>query len=384
MKVFKNIFGSWPTLQVMAPGRVNLIGEHIDYLQGCVMPMAIEPSVIVHAALSPTPNQMEVVSDQVPEKDGPRTLNFADLCRRETADERWLNYIIGVLAVYRREGIQPKGFRIHLASTIPAGAGLSSSAALETAVALTVEHFAGVHLDPLRRAQLCQQAEHEFAKVPCGIMDQLAVGACKAGHTMLLDCRDGSTQHLPLPEDIAVVVADTGVSHALADGEYAKRRKQCEEAMGQLGIESFRELSQTDLPSMYKNLNSELLRRRARHVVTEMARVQHMNKALCTGDLSEVGRIMAAGHASLRDDFEVSCPEADHLVHAAKAFGPEQGLIGARMTGGGFGGSTVHLVRRDSADALRTHLNEAFQQALGRKIASFVTRPSAGATAEAL
>jgi len=369
-----------PSLRVIAPGRINIIGEHIDYLDGCVLPMAIEPCLVVHAGPSDFEG-VRITSDQFASP-GAHTIAFSELVRREAAEERWLNFVIGVLAVYRDEGIVPPGFCLHLVSSIPVGAGLSSSAALETAIAIAIEQFAGVELDATRRARLCQAAEHNYAGVPCGIMDQLAVGACQEGHAMLLDCRDCSMQQIAIPESLAFVVADTEVSHAHEDSEYTARRQQCQRAAAQLGIASFRELSPNDLANTLAQLDDPLLQSRVRHVVTEMERVAQLAAALSTGDLSAVGCIMAAGHDSLRDDFEVSCREADCLVDAARAFGPERGLIGARMTGGGFGGATVHLVRREFAAAFMDHLVASFQQTFGRTIRPFVTLPAAGARFE--
>ena len=296
---FWSIFQAEPTLLVRAPGRINLIGEHIDYLGGCVMPLAVESQLTLLADAGRSTQEIEVFSDRT--VGGPQILNIANLQPRKSEADQWLNYLLGVLAAYDEAGIELRGFRAHLTSDIPMGAGLSSSAALETAFALAVEHFAGVSLSPVRRAQLCQQAEHVYAGVPCGIMDQLAVGACREGQVMTLDCRDLSMRHAPLPSDIVVVIANTEVPHSHADSEYALRRQQCEDVLRRLKLESFPDLQPDDLPELESRLGDPILYRRLRHVVTEMDRVERMNQALAAGDLLAIEQIMAAGHASARE-----------------------------------------------------------------------------------
>ncbi len=373
---FEKHFGAPPTVVAASPGRVNLIGEHIDYLGGWVLPAAIDRHLVVEAA--PTEDGSFEVVPAASGMGRPARFRNDELHRREDPGERWLNYLVGVLACYRDAGIETPGFRAVVHGDLPAGAGLSASAALETAFALVVERLADAKLDEVARALLCQRAEHECAGVPCGIMDQLAVGAAKADHALLLDCRDLAFRHVPLPGDLALVVVDTGVKHSLADGGYRARREDCERALARLGAASFRELAPAQVESA-RDLLGETLHRRARHAVGEMDRVGRFAAALAAGDDETVARLLREGHESLRDDFEVSCPELDCLVEAAYSCGPETGHLGSRMTGGGFGGSTISLVRRDAAPALQAHLESAFAAAFGRKPDAFATSAVDGA-----
>jgi galactokinase len=233
-------------------------------------------------------------------------------------------------------------------------------------------------MDPVARALLCQKAEHDYAGVPCGIMDQLAVGATRGGHALMIDCRDLALTQVPMPEGIAMVVADTRVKHALGGGEYAKRRADCEAACKVLGVPSLREATLDQVEAGREDLGDRLFRR-ARHAVTEMVRVGTFAEALRKSDAAVIGRTMRDCHESLRDDYEVSCQELDALVDAAYEFGPERGLLGARMTGGGFGGSTINLVREEGASDLCEHLASAFQERFGAEIEPFVTSAAGGA-----
>jgi galactokinase len=306
-------------------------------------------------------------------------LEETDFHRRDSKEERWLNYLLGVIAGYRAAGVEVPGFRAVIHADLPAGAGLSASAALETATALVIEALTGHARSVPDRARLCQRAEHDYAGVPCGIMDQLAVGAGKAGHALLVDCRDLTTRPVPLPDDLVLLVTDTGVKHALGDGEYRTRREQCERALSLLGATSFRDLEIRQIEAGRDRLGEALVRR-ASHAVTEIARVHSFASALESGDLPALGRLLREGHESLRDDYEVSCAELDCLVEAGYAFGADRGHVGTRMTGGGFGGSTISLVRRDDADALRDHLETAFAARFGRKPDAFITSAVDGAS----
>jgi galactokinase len=373
---FEKHFGVPPAVIAVSPGRVNLIGEHIDYLDGWVLPVAIDRHLVIEAATTGD-GGFEFV---------PVRAGFGETVRvaasgihpREAKAERWLNYLFGVIAGYRDAGFEVPGFRAVIHADLPAGAGLSASAALETATALVIEALSGITGNVRDRALLCQRAEHRFAGVPCGIMDQLAVGAGKAGHALLLDCRDLSTRPVPLPEDLAILVTDTGVKHALGDGEYRQRREQCEAALALLGVDSFRDLELSRVEAGRGRIG-ETLYRRARHAVSEMKRVHDFVEALASRDPETLGRLLREGHESLRDDYEVSCAELDCLVEAAYAFGPASGHVGTRMTGGGFGGSTISLVRREAAGELREHLEAAFAERFGRKPDAFVTSAVDGA-----
>lgn len=373
---FRERFGCDPGIRVVSPGRINLIGEHVDYLGGEVMPIAIDRHVTVDAAASGD-DRVEVFPAGLG-LEAPAVIDLGDLSRRDSASESWLNYVIGVLSVYRDAGVTIPGFRALVRSDLPVGAGLSSSAALETSIALLVETLGGVEQDVADRALLCQRAEHEFAGVPCGIMDQLAVGAGRRGHVLRLDCADLSRTHVPLPGEVSVVVADTGVKHSLGDGEYEMRRRDCEEALAILGRESFRELTLPEIEAEAGRLGDRL-HRRARHAVSEMERVRDFAGALERSDFARIGEIMLRGHESLRDDYEVSCPELDALVEAAYGFGPGRGLVGSRMTGGGFGGSTVSLVRTESAAEFRDHLENFHAEKFGRRPNCFITDAVDGA-----
>jgi len=370
--------------KAVAPGRINLIGEHVDYLGGVVMPIAIERYVEVEAWRTETgsPWTCEILPDGPAGSFSPELGAFsASLRRREDPAERWMNYLVGVVEGYRAAGWDVPPFHARIRSTLPVGAGLSSSAALETATALAVEGICGRGLDTLARALLCQRAEHEYAGVPCGLMDQIAAGAGEAGRVLRIDCRSQSWSSHALPPGISVVVADSGVKHALADGHYAQRRAECEEALGRLGANSYRELRPADLGDRGAGMEEPLLRR-AGHVLTEMERVERFAAALESGDTAALGDAMGASHRSLRDDFEASCAELDALVEAAEAFGTDRGLVGSRMTGGGFGGSTVSLVRSPAAPALISHLENSYEERFGRKPLCFITRAADGAKLE--
>jgi len=373
--LFRSTFGKEPAQRARSPGRVNLVGGHVDYLGGPVLPIAIDRTIEV--AGSPTDadqGECTVVS----KVDGELRRGRFDLRRTEPLDESesaeaaWLNYVLGVVAGYRERGIEVPAFDLAIDADLPSGAGLSSSAALETAVALFVEQLTGTRLEVLERAQLCQRAEHRFAGVPCGLLDQLAVGAARAGQALRIDCRDLQLDWVPLPEDLVVVVANTGVKHALGDSEYKKRRETCERACRELGLGSLRELEEA--PSTL----DPVAFKRVRHAVTEMARVDAFCAALRDGELERLPQLLRASHNSLRDDYEVSCPELDLLVDAAYSFAaenPEFGaqFFGARMTGGGFGGCTINLLRSDAVGPLAARLEHRFEAATGSALNWFQT-----------
>ncbi|MDF1657322.1 MAG: galactokinase [Verrucomicrobiales bacterium] len=376
MLSFESHFGRSATIQITSPGRINLIGEHIDYLGGKVMPIAIENHLTILAG-----RLTERVVEIFPEGLGfgsPVRIDLDHLEKRTDPAESWMNYVIGVLAVYEASGIVLPGFCAQIDSNLPTGAGLSSSAALETGIALAIEAFSGVEQDSIDRALLCQRAEHEFAGVPCGIMDQIAVGAGREGHALLLDCSNLSIHHVSMPADLAVVTADTGVKHALGDGEYRKRREDCDEILKRLGLSSFHELSSEILEASASKLDEKLFRR-ARHAVTEMQRVDLFATALESSDQEALGQLMKASHESLRVDYEVSCQELDFLVETAYALPAASGVIGSRMTGGGFGGSTVTLVQCEKANSLIESLKKSYEEKFGRSLNCFITSAVEGA-----
>lgn len=353
-------------------GRVNLIGEHVDYCGGCVLPMAIERFTTIAAA--PRPDG------------GPAVARFHSLVKDETVEiplaagpilplPGWAAYVTGVLAGFQARGVVPPPFDAVIDSTVPLGGGLSSSASLEVAVALLVARMTETAIAPLDLALLCQKAEHEHAGVPCGVMDQCAAALARAGHLLLLDCRSLATEHVPFDrEDLLVLVADTNVRHALTDGGYARRRADCEAAAAALGIPLLRDATPEAVDGIRAAVGDSV-HRRARHVVGEIARTRAAAAALAAGRWAEVGALMAASHASLRDDFEVSCPELDTLVELAVA---QPGVIGSRMTGGGFGGCTVTLVEEPHAAAAAAAIAAGYRARTGRDCTLFTTRPASG------
>jgi len=306
-------YGREPAFESSAPGRVNLIGDHIDYAGGTVLPMAIEERT--HACASRSDHDR--------------------LASEWTGDPAWSRYAEGVLAELRASGLAIPPLAISLASDVPVGAGLSSSAALEIAVARVALAAAGATLEPRELALLCQRAEHVHAGTPCGIMDQWCVAHARSGEAILLDCGALAWQPVRLPAGLRIEIADSGVRHRLRDGGYAARRADVEAAAQALGLVHLAELPS----SRWREIDAlpERLARRARHVVRENARVHAAAAALARADLAAFGRLLSESHASLRDDFEVSVPELDAIVARAEA----TGALGARMTGGGFGGAAV-------------------------------------------
>ena len=374
-------YGCTPSLRIEAPGRVNLIGEHIDYLGGCVMPVAIEPKITLLVAPESNGGKIELWSaeqDNTKYKISPK-----DFTPRTIPGEHWLNYPIGVMGAYAEQGIMTPGCRVGIFSTLPAGAGLSSSAALETAFALLIEELSGQSCSILERALRCQRAEHEWVGVPCGIMDQLSVGAGLKNHALRIDCQEQSIKPVRLPKGLNLMVADSGVKHALADGEYRERRQDCEAALEILHENSWRNISLESVLTNQESLGDRLFKR-ARHAVTEMQRVNEFSDALINNQIPKMAQLMRVSHNSLRDDFEVSCLELDVLVDAGFAFGVEKGHAGSRMTGAGFGGSTIHLVHESIASSFIEHLRSRYQEAFGRELNCFITQASDGARLQPL
>ena len=368
---FVRRFGRPSRWTAVAPGRVNLIGEHTDYNDGFVLPMAIDRYVVIAAdradasaadarLYSSLLDHWATVAVEPPFAPGA---------------EPWARYVQGVVAGCRAAGLAPGPFAAVVASDLPPGAGLSSSAALEVAAATLIEAMTDQRLDPLQKALLCQKAEHDFAGVPCGIMDQCASVMGREGALLLLDCRSRAVRPTPLadPEVVALIV-NSNVRHALTDGGYASRRRQCEEAAHALGVPALRDVSGEQLEAARGRLD-DVHYRRARHVVGEIGRTVAAAEAIPHGDWATVGELMYASHASLRDDYQVSCNELDLLVDLAA----EAGVIGSRMTGGGFGGCTISLVRRQTLDAVVRHVHEGYLRKTGRKATAFMTRPVDGA-----
>ncbi len=371
---FRAQFNAEPDGVWSAPGRVNLIGEHTDYNGGLCLPIALPHRTYV--ALGRTPDgQVRLISAQ--EQDGPWTMPLADV--GPGAVSGWAGYAAGVAWAMTHDGSALGGFDAAVDSCVPYGAGLSSSAALECAVAVALDESFGVGLAAsdegrARLAQACIRAENEIAGAMTGGMDQTAALRASDGHALLYDTRDGSVRHLPFDlaaHGLALLVVDTRAPHRLVDGQYARRRAVCEAAAAHLGVPTLREVGLDRLADALASMDRELpvagggevgpevLRARVRHVVTEIARVEQFVELLAAGRVAEVGPLMDASHASLRDDYEVSCPELDTVVDVART----AGALGARMTGGGFGGSAIALVRSDAVDHVAQAVAEAFDVA---------------------
>ena len=370
---FKTKFDSEPDVIVAAPGRVNLIGEHIDYCDGFVLPMAIDRYTVVAAKKTEAeaPGTAEFYSIDMDD-----TLSVP-LAKIQKGDRGfWGNYVTGVLAGMIEQGSEIPPLQAVTRSNVPIGGGLSSSASLEVAVGTMVEAITEASIDPVTKGLVCQKAEHDFVGVPCGIMDQFASVLCQKDHVLLLDCQDQSFEHIPFTNpDIAVLIINSAVKHELSGGEYAQRRSSCEKAARVLEVDSFRDLTMEQVNAKRDSMDPVVFKR-AKHVVGEIARTTEAAAALKADDWDKVGELMYASHNSLRDDFEVSCKELDILVELASK---TEGVIGSRMTGGGFGGCTVTLVAGDKADAATESICKLYEQATGVKPTAFVTRPSLGA-----
>lgn len=369
---FRERFGGSPTVVVRAPGRVNLLGGHTDYNEGYVLPAAVDRAAWVAARPVDRPEAHIVALDLQAEAAFP-------LEPVPPRDGTWADYPRGVAWALQGAGVRPRGLQAVLSSDVPVGAGLSSSAAVEVAFAWTWKVLSGAEIDRTRLALLCQRAENEYVGVRCGVMDQMAAAWGRAGHALLLDCRTLDVEPVPLPEDVAIVVMDTGVRRELAASEYNRRRQECEEAVRILSrhlpdVRALRDVT----PEAFFRLQDRLpepIRRRARHVVTDNARVLDAVAALRAGDLVTVGQAMRRCHESLRDDYEVSSPELDRLAEAAWAF---PGCYGARLTGAGFGGCVVALVEADRVPAFGHHVAAAYEASFGRRPTIIACRASDG------
>ncbi len=371
---FEARFGAPPRWIVAAPGRVNLIGEHIDYSDGFVLPMALDRYTVI-AAGSAAGEHATFASDLA---DDEVAISLAAPKKHSTRGH-WSNYVAGVIAGCLARGMRPGGFRAVIGSDVPLGGGLSSSAALEVATATLMESMSGVTLDPVAKALLCQKAEHEFAGVPCGIMDQFASTLCQADHLMLLDCRSRQVELIPFTDPkLTVLIINSNVKHELSGGEYAQRRGQCEAAAQRLGVSSLRDATLDQLEADRGKL-APVEYQRARHAISEIARTMNAAEALKAGDWPAVGKHMAASHASLRDDYEVSCRELDLLVELANGIGRAGGVYGSRMTGGGFGGCTVSLVETARVDEIGKNIAAAYERETGIEPSVLTSRPSRGA-----
>lgn len=369
---FSQRFGSIPRIY-RAPGRINLIGEHTDYNDGFVFPAAIEFHTWV--AVAPRQDKQVVVySENFQETAGFRLGSI------QTAKHHWSDYVCGVALLLEREGHQLQGADLLIQSNIPIGSGLSSSAAIEVATALALLGNSGHSISPLKLAQLCQRAENEFVGARCGIMDQFVCCHAKADHALMLDCRSLDYSLAGLSSDYCLVACNTMVKHNLAAGEYNQRRAQCEEGVRRLAafvpeIRALRDISLEQLQKHASNL-PEVVYRRCRHVITENDRVIAASSSLKVGDWAGFGRLMAESHRSLREDYEVSCIELDVMVEIA---GRIEGVLGARMTGGGFGGCTVNLVCTSAVEQFSATVAKEYEAKIGHRPEIYVSRAVAGA-----
>jgi galactokinase len=358
-----------------APGRVNLIGDHTDYNEGFVMPMAIQLETVV----STTPRDGH---ELIVRSSTTRQRVSVDLTKPLYPRRDWSDYVVGVAHVLLAEGHSVPPSELSISSTVPQGSGLSSSAALEVASALAM--LDGEVHDRVLLARWCQRAENEFVGARCGIMDQYVSCLGQQGHALLIDCRSLASEAVPIPDSVAVIVSNTMVKHSIAGGEYNLRRQQCEDAVRTLGtllsgVRSLRDVTLDDLVE-HRDALPLLAFRRARHVISENARVLHAAGALGRRDPQAVGELMRDSHESLRTDFEVSAPELDVMVEIANGL---PGVYGSRMTGGGFGGCTVTLADARRAASVVTSIRDTYTARTGTVPDVIVCTPSAGASEKA-
>lgn len=366
-------FNASPTITSTAPGRVNLIGDHIDYCDGLVLPFAIDRHIVI-AGCANHSNQVNVATTL----GGDITSFFVSQPVME-GEPQWSNYLRGVIRGFQERGHTVPGFDAFVISSIPEGAGLSSSAALECATATFLEGLLDTRLETKEKALLCHKAEHNFAHVPCGIMDQFASAFGKANRFIMIDCRTGEPELIPFENsDLTVLISNTMVHHEHSNGGYAARRKQTEEALALIGKSSWRDVTTEDITSRW-DIMGHPVQLRARHVVTEIQRTMAAADALTRNEFEALGPLMAASHASLRDDFEVSCKELDAMVAIAKNIGRAGGVLGSRMTGGGFGGCTVTLCESTRAVDIAETLNNEYAAATGITPEIYASRPCQGA-----
>ena len=370
---FTSRFGRAPKVS-RAPGRVNLIGEHTDYNDGFVMPAALEFATLVAAA--PREDRRVSVYSMIMDE----TREF-DLDAPSGGGRRdWSDYVFGVAVMLEKSGRRLKGADCVVFTDVPLGSGLSSSAALEVSVAHALLTAAGLPFEPIEVAKICQRAENDFVGMRCGVMDQYVSACGVAGNALLIDCRSLESRNVPIAPNLRLVIANSNVRHRHAGGEYNARREACEEGVRllrpRLGpIAALRDVTPAELERHRRALPA-LVYRRCRHIVTENARVLEAERALKAGDFVACGQAMNASHVSMRDDFEITCPEIDFLVGLAQG---EPGVYGSRMTGGGFGGCTVSLVEADEVERVSRNILERYPAVAGRDADLFVCTPSGGA-----
>ncbi len=379
-KIFQETFGRAPQYVVRAPGRVNLLGEHVDYNDGFVLPAAIDRAT--YMAFSPTGSDLSTLAAVDMNQQAsftPQTIP-AKAQADGTSLPEWAHYPAGVMWALKEGGRSTPAMNAVFASNVPRGSGLSSSASVEMAFALAWQTLADWTLSPMKRALLGQKAENQYVGVNCGIMDQFASACGVENRLLLLDCRSLEWKTIPLPEDVSIVIADTSVRRKLTSGEYNKRRFACEEAVRLLkqdlpNIKSLRDVSVEEFNRFADKLPEEVYKR-ARHVVEEIARSNQAEALLEAGNIQRFGELMNECHASLRDYYEVSSPELNTMVNIAQSL---DGCYGARLTGAGFGGCTVNLVAREKANEFAHTLAIRYESETGLHPEIYITRASNGA-----
>ena len=373
-RLFRTRFDKQPVLY-RAPGRVNIIGEHTDYNDGYVMPM--NTALFTRVAAAPR-NDRRVRAHSVLFDE-----NFEfSLDKLEPGGApAWAEYAKGVAFALQAESYGLAGADLMIDGDIPLGGGLSSSASLEAVIGVALLGSSGLEADPMKLALMCQRAEHEFAGVPCGIMDQAVITTCPQGHAMKLDCRSLELEFIPLPDDLCLLVIDSGVKHQLSDGGYRQRREECDFAIALLaaeeeGVSSYRDVS-LEMIGRHATALGKLPLRRARHVVSETQRVRDAVQAMAANDLETLGQLINGSHASLRDDFMVSCEELDFIQQTASE---TPGVYGSRMVGGGFGGCAIALIDPACLEDARAHIVRAYTEYSGAEPWSHVVEsaPPAG------
>jgi len=371
---FKELFSYDPEVVVKAPGRVNLIGEHTDYNDGFVMPLAID-RFIVMAASKGESEEVELHS-----LDYDSTVHFTLSHIEYSHENHWSNYFKGVAFLLRQEGYKLGGCRVAFTGNVPIGAGLSSSAALEVASALTLKKLFALPLPDRELIKLCQRAENEFVGVRCGIMDQFVSCLARKGCALFLDCRELSYRHIPFSDEFRVLICNTMVRRELASSQYNIRRRECEEGVRILAqklpkIKALRDVSLDDF-LQYQHLLPPVVAKRCGHVIRENQRVLEGAEMLKKGDMPAFGRLMHLSHDSLKEDYEVSCQELDCMVEIAES---TEGVVGARMTGAGFGGCTVNIVRRDEAEKKKRSIASRYKEEMGVVPEIYLSSPAEGA-----
>jgi galactokinase len=372
---FERRFGGMPSFVARAPGRVNLIGDHTDYNDGFVLPMAIDREI--YLAVRPRDDRRVAVHSLDFDEDAMFALDDTTPRRDDGA---WIEYLRGVAWALDSSGRPTAGWEGVVAGDVPVGAGLSSSAALELATARIFAAISGVVWQPIAMARVAQRAENEWVGVQCGIMDQLISAAGAEAHALLIDCRTLETRLVPLPNDVSVVVLDTGTRRGLVASAYNERRAQCEQAARFFGVDALRDVDLSAFAERENELDATT-RQRARHVITENARTIQGAALLAQGDARAFGKLMDESHVSLRYDFEVSRPELDAMVAIARR---HNACFGARLTGAGFGGCAVALVERAAADVFARTVAAEYEAAVGIRPSVYVCVASPGASVESL